>query len=141
MLQLTTPALLFPAISLLFLAYNNRFLALASLVRNLEGAYAVERQSHLYDQIRNLRMRLHLIRLMEFLGVLAFVFCVLSMFLLFSELGRVATGAFAVALLLLLSSLICALAEIHVSSRALEILLRRVEAPARDEGPSRNETL
>ena len=34
-----TPALLFPAISLLLLAYTNRFLALANLVRRLHDEY------------------------------------------------------------------------------------------------------
>jgi hypothetical protein len=38
-LSLTTPALLFSAISLLLLAYTNRFLAYASVVRNLHARY------------------------------------------------------------------------------------------------------
>lgn len=38
-ISLTTPALLFPAISLLLLAYTNRFLTLAGLIRNLYKLY------------------------------------------------------------------------------------------------------
>ena len=42
-----TPALLFPAISLLLLAYTNRFLALANLVRRLHDEYNREHKSPL----------------------------------------------------------------------------------------------
>ena len=41
-LSITTPALLFPAISLLLLAYTNRFLALAALMRDLYNRYAAQ---------------------------------------------------------------------------------------------------
>ena len=40
--SLTTPALLFPAISLLLLAYTNRFFALAALIRNLSNGETVQ---------------------------------------------------------------------------------------------------
>jgi Protein of unknown function (DUF2721). len=41
-INLTTPALLFPAISLLLLAYTSRFLALAALMRELHVRYKTQ---------------------------------------------------------------------------------------------------
>ncbi len=128
-MELTTPALLFPAISLLFLAYNARFLALASLVRNLESEYSKGKSRMVYEQIRSIRKRIILIQCMEGLGVLSFLLCVLSMFLLFNEQIKTAEFIFGTALVVLFLSLVCALIEIQVSARALEILLKRVEAP------------
>lgn len=44
-----TPALLFPAISLVMLAYTNRFLALATLVRALHAEYIKSESKILYQ--------------------------------------------------------------------------------------------
>ena len=78
-MDLTTPALLFPAISLLLLAYTNRFLAIATIIRQLHKMYLDNPKSILEGQIKNLRTRLFLIRSMQFFGVLSFFLCVLSM--------------------------------------------------------------
>lgn len=81
-----TPALLFPAISLLLLAFTNRFLALANLVRRLYDEYMKEPKSyHLLGQIRNLRSRIHLVRNMQRLGVFSFVCCVITMYCVYIE--------------------------------------------------------
>ena len=78
-IDINTPALLFPAITLLMLAYTNRFLSLASLVRKLHEEYSRgEREKNLLKQIKNLRSRINLIRYMQALGVLSFLCCVLS---------------------------------------------------------------
>jgi hypothetical protein len=79
-LTLQTPSLLFPAVSLLLLAYTNRFLGLASLVRSLEGSYRQSREGRLLDQIRNLKRRLRLIRNMQLAGVLSLFCCTVTMF-------------------------------------------------------------
>lgn len=68
-LTLTTPALLFSAISLLLLAYTNRFLAIAALVRGLRDKYLENPSGLLIGQIKNLRSRLSLIRNMQILGL------------------------------------------------------------------------
>ncbi len=73
-MELTTPALLFPAISLLLLAYTNRFLVLAQLIRQLHSSerdyfQSMVFQSMVQRQIANLRQRIALIRLMQALGV------------------------------------------------------------------------
>ena len=82
-ITLTTPALLFPTVSLLMLAYTNRFLTLAQIIRNLHARYQDEDDENLLGQITNLRYRVYLIRNMQIAGVLSLLFCVVSMFALF----------------------------------------------------------
>ena len=126
-LPLTTPALLFPAISLLLLAYTNRFLTLANLARGLRDRYIATHEAHVASQIANLRHRLHLIRDMQVFGVSSFFLCVLSMILLY--VGQDAAGAivFGAALLLLLISLALSLWEVQISIDALTLELQDVD--------------
>jgi hypothetical protein len=127
-INITTPALLFPAISLLLLAYTNRFLAIATLIRNLRQAYheASEKRS-IEAQIRNLKLRLVLIRNMQIFGVVSFFLCVLSMFMLFSEYPHWGNYIFGGSLLTLLVSLAISIYEIQISTRALNIDLGEME--------------
>jgi hypothetical protein len=119
---------LFPAISLLLLAYTNRFLALANLVRRLHDEYNKETKSqHLLGQIRNLRQRLNLVRYMQGLGVFSFVCCVITMYCIYSEWTVAAKYIFAVSLLSLLASLVISLIEITQSTKALELELSDIE--------------
>jgi len=120
--------LLFPAISLLMLAYTNRFLALASLIRNLYTRYKEhpDKESEL-KQIQNLRLRLRLIRLMQLFGVLSLFLCVLSMFFVYEQLPVWANFLFAASLVAMLISLFLSLSEIQISTRALEIELKDME--------------
>ncbi|MEL6560766.1 MAG: DUF2721 domain-containing protein [Bacteroidota bacterium] len=128
MINLTTPALLFPAISLLLLAYTNRFLSIATLIRQLHGKYLENPEKAIvYGQIANLRKRLHLIRLMQVLGVLSFFFCVLSMILIFQDLMMLASYIFGLSLVLLLLSLAILLKELFISTHALELELSDME--------------
>ncbi len=124
MTDITTPALLFSAISLIFLAYTNRFLAYAALVRSLKKEHeATPDASHL-AQIRNLYLRMHLTRAMQILGVLSLLFSVFSMFLFYVGASLVATLLFGLGLLLLCFSLGLAIWEIHISVKALGIHLK-----------------
>jgi hypothetical protein len=123
---LTTPALLFPAISLLLLAYTNRFLSLANLVRNLYDRYRKEPQEKLLIQIHNLNVRIKIIRSMQLLGVLSFFLCVFTMGLLFFEFTLFGEIAFAVSLLLLLLSLALSARELWISADALEVQLNEI---------------
>jgi Protein of unknown function (DUF2721) len=127
MLDLTTPALLFPAISLFMLAYTQRFLALASLVRQLNEQYKQTKQVHLEKQIKNLRERIYLIRNTQFLAVSSFFCCLLCMALLFWDLRIFANIVFGLSLLLLLTSLFLQLWEIQISVRALQLELDEME--------------
>ena len=127
-INITTPALLFPAISLLLLAYTNRFLAIATLIRNLRKAYAeASEKRNIAAQIQNLKLRLLLIRNMQIFGVVSFFLCVLSMFMLFS--GNPAAGSyiFGGSLITLLISLGISIYEIQISTRALNLDLGDME--------------
>jgi hypothetical protein len=127
-LSITTPALLFPAISLLMLAYTNRFLALASLIRSLHDKYQIDRdQKHLVEQIRNLHARIRLIRSMQAFGVVSFLFCVVCMFCIFRGWNSAAYIIFAFSIIAFVVSLILSLVEIILSTRALEVVLRDME--------------
>lgn len=119
-MELTTPALLFPAISLLLLAYTNRFLVLAQLIRQLHSSNRDYFQTMVRRQIQNLRQRIALIRWMQALGVSSFLFCTLSMFALFIQQQRLAETCFGFSLLLLLGSLLLSLYEIAISTKAIE---------------------
>ncbi|KAF1038577.1 MAG: hypothetical protein GAK35_03759 [Herbaspirillum frisingense] len=123
MMNLTTPALLFPATSLLLLAYTNRFLVLAQLIRNLQTQDRNDGRDLVIRQILNLRKRIVLTRYMQALGVSSFIMCAVSMFLIFVERDRLAEIFFGISLFLLVLSLTVSLWEIMISTRAIEITL------------------
>ncbi|NLI61206.1 MAG: DUF2721 domain-containing protein [Clostridiales bacterium] len=118
-LELTTPALLFTAISLLISAYTSRFLTLAQLLRQLDSVYRKRPEEGILEQMKNLSHRIQLIRWMQIMGVLSFILCVLSMFLLF--LNRQIGGqiSFAISLIALMVSLIILIYEVQISVSAL----------------------
>ena len=124
---LATPALLFPAVSLLLLAYTNRFLGLAGLIRGLAARYQETRDRTLVDQIHNLRHRLMLIRRMQALGVASIFACVTCMFALFAGGQTVGKFLFGVSLILLMGSLAMSFREIQLSTNALNIQLSVLE--------------
>jgi Protein of unknown function (DUF2721) len=126
-ISLTTPALLFPTVSLLMLAYTNRFLTLASIIRNLHARYKEEDDDNLLGQIANLRYRVYLIRNMQIFGVLSLLFCVVSMFALFQGWTVGGNWSFAIALLLMIVSMLISLRELMVSVGALDLLLLDME--------------
>lgn len=125
-LTLTTPALLFPAISLLLLAYTNRFLAVAAVIRQLHNQMK-SGQGQYHEELASLRHRVELIRQMQAVGVLSLFFCVLCMFLLFAGLVLPGKLVFGVALLLLLASLGLSVREIQLSADALNLHLKDLE--------------
>lgn len=126
-LTLTTPGLLFPTVSLLLLAYTNRFLAIAALIRNMVAQYKDSHDPVLLPQIENLKLRVRLIRDMQFLGVSSLFLCVVCMVLLFAGMGRAGAWVFVGSLLLMLASLALSIREIQISIRALQIQLGSLE--------------
>jgi hypothetical protein len=126
-LNLTTPALLFPAISLLLLAYTNRFLTLATLIRNLHGRFKESPDQRILGQIKNLRLRVKLIRNMQVLGVLSLLLCVVCMFVIFAGNLESAKFIFGLSLILLIVSLAISAWEIQISVKALNIQLSDIE--------------
>lgn len=129
-MSINTPALLFPAITLLMLAYTNRFLGLASLIRKLHERYRLvpEDREIIKEQIRNLKRRLSLIKQMQAGGILSFFFCVLCMLFFYLNHAVWAYTTFGLSLVLLMLSLVISLNEIYISTRALEIELRDMES-------------
>ena len=127
-ISFNTPALLFPAISLIMLAYTNRFLALSSRVRNLHDKYQNQEQKHiLHGQIKNLRYRLKLIKNMQALGVVTFLGCILCMYLIYVQFMLAANIIFAISLISFSASLLLSLLEIQLSTKALELELSDME--------------
>jgi hypothetical protein len=125
-LSITTPALIFPTVSLILLAYTNRFLAVAALIRKLSADYKTHEDKRLADQIRNLTIRIRLIRDMQMFSIAAIFLSVLCMFFLFNGYHLAAQYAFGISLLTLLISLGMSLREIQISTRALSIQLKDI---------------
>ena len=127
MLDLSTPALLFPALSLLLLAYTNRFITLANLVRTLHQEYTRDRSGLVIGQIENLQRRISMIKIMQIFGVSSLLLCVVCMFLLFLQLVIAAEIVFAVSLVSMMVSLGYSLAELFISVNALNLQLSTLE--------------
>ena len=125
-ISINTPALLFPAITLMMLAFTNRFLALATLIRNLHAKYKQMQEDReiIKAQIANLKRRLVLVKQMQAMGIISFFFCVLSMLFFYFNNESWAFAIFGLSMLSLLISLGLSLNEIFISTRALEIELR-----------------
>src|SRR5215212_7209311 len=113
------------------LSYTNCFLTLATIIRTLHDRYNNEANDNLLGQIANLRYRSYLIRNMQIFGVLSLLFCVISMFSLFA--GWVAGGqwTFAIALILMMVSMLISLRELQISVGALDLLLVELEEEER----------
>ncbi|MCB0460596.1 MAG: DUF2721 domain-containing protein [Flavobacteriaceae bacterium] len=126
-ITLTTPGLLFSAISLLLLAYTNRFLALASLIRHLKEEYLKNPDKLIAGQIENLSKRVVLIKNMQLWGVASLFLCVLCMFLIFADKQLLGKWVFGVGLVFLLISLGISIREIQISVKALNLHLKSME--------------
>ncbi|MCA0236622.1 MAG: DUF2721 domain-containing protein [Bacteroidetes bacterium] len=126
-LTIQTPALLFPALSLLLLAYTNKFLAIANLIRKLVSDFDESSKVMLLQQIHSLRRRLWLIRWMQVFGVGSILLCVITMFLVYEGWQMWAKILFAFSLLLMMTSLVITLMEIFLSAGALRVLMREFE--------------
>jgi hypothetical protein len=126
-LSLNTPALLFSAISLIMLAYTNRFLAYASVIRNLHDKYLVKKDKSIEQQIANLKLRIDLTRWMQIFGISSLLLCVLTMFLIYIDQHLSAVWIFGIALILLIISLGLLIKEIQISARALKLHISDME--------------
>jgi hypothetical protein len=127
-LTLTTPALLFSAISLIMLAYTNRFLAYAAIVRGLREKYLESKDESLIFQNKNIKQRLNLTRWMQIFGITSLLFCVLTMFLIYVDFKATAAWCFGFGLILLIISLAILIKEIQISTKALNVHLSDIEA-------------
>lgn len=126
-LTLSIPALLFPAISLTMLAYNARYLAIAALIRQLHQKYQETASLTVGLQVKKLRKRLSIIKNMQAVAILSFLFSVITMFLIYVELDFWANLIFGISLLALMCSLILSLIEVQLSTKALSIQLEDMQ--------------
>jgi hypothetical protein len=125
-ISINTSALLFPAVSLILLAYTNRFLALANVIRQLHERYKGKEDNEkalLHAQIKNLKYRLRLIKYMQILGVLTFAFCIVSMYCIYNGWMSEARWTFGTSLVIFCASLSLSLLELISSTKSLEIEL------------------
>jgi hypothetical protein len=133
-MDITTPALLFPAISLLMLAYTNRFLGLAAVIRNLHAEYLKSPNTRYVRQIQSLRRRIMLTRTMQFWGAFSLLLCTVCMFILFAGLARLGQLFFGASMIAMIISLLVSIWEIHLSVDALQLHLKDIEH-AEEEKP------
>jgi len=132
-LTLITPTFLFSAISLLLLAYTNRFLSYAQLVRTLKDKYLEDPDKVKAAQIDNLRKRLYITRSMQLLGISSLFSCVVTMFLIYVGFQLMAAYVFGLAILLLIASLGLSVWEIQISVKALELHLSDMKQPEKEQ--------
>lgn len=126
-LTLTTPSIVFSAISLIMLAYTNRFLAYAQVIRNLTGQQRINPSQVTHAQIVNLRKRLYMMRSMQIFGVTSLLLCVLCTFLIYIGLQMTAVYTFGIALVLLVISLSISVREIVISAHSLDLSLHEAD--------------
>lgn len=124
-LSITDPAFMFPGISLLFLAYTNRYLALAGIVRSLNNNIEEQDMQNRVKQIDSLHIRILLIKYMQAFGVVAFLFCIFSMFALISGQQHTGEVLFMSSLGAMTISLLLSLTEVLKSGQSLRIELDR----------------
>lgn len=133
-LEISTPALFFPAVSLLMLAYTNRFFGLAAIIRTLHRSHTEKPDPVLLLEIKSMRRRMHLIRDMQSFGIVAIILCTVCMFLLFRGYYRAGAAVFGVSMVCMLLSLIWALVEVRMSGQALDLHLRDLEKDEKEKG-------
>lgn len=126
-ITITTPALLFPAISVLFLAYANRYLAITNRTRELHGLYKRTQSHFAKKQVESLRKRIRLIIFMQLLAVMGIICCVLTMGLVFLDIQLMATYSFITGMALIVLSLLVSMWELLISTQALNIELQTIE--------------
>jgi len=126
-LTLTTPALLFPTISLLLLAYTNRYIAISNRIRALHSQYTSEQSDVIIKQIKILRQRITLIRNMQLIGIGAMVSAAFTMYLIYNGFTHLVHTVFGISLIMMLISLTLCAVEVYLSNKALLILLKDIE--------------
>lgn len=126
-LNITDPAIMFPGISLLFLAYTNRYLALASVIRTLNKDLKKQDEKNRIEQIENLHLRVNLIKYMQAFGVLSFLFCVFAMLSLFWQQQKIGETCFILSLGAIVISLLISMVEILKSGQSLQIEIDRTK--------------
>jgi hypothetical protein len=126
-LSLTTPAILFPTISLLLLAYTNRYIAISNRIRLLHGSYKTEPSHKIIRQIQILKQRILLIRNMQILGIGSMFMAAFTMFMIYYNFAQYAHWVFGASLFCMLISLGMCSVEVYLSNKALLIQISDIE--------------
>ncbi|WP_374163650.1 DUF2721 domain-containing protein [Arcticibacter sp. MXS-1] len=125
--SVSTPIILFPAISLILLAYTEKFVQLGRLLRTLKKQYEDHNAPHIIEQIQNLRTRIYLIRNMQASGTCAFFLCIATIFLMFQGQEEIAWYTFWFSMIFLMLALYLSFREINLSSNALRLAISDVK--------------
>jgi hypothetical protein len=130
---LTTPAILFPAVSLLLIAYTNRYLAIARLIRELKTAHRKQENPIYLKQIRVLKRRERFIRNMQAFAIASLFCCTFAMALIYLDEKSWGGMVFGAALLLMLISLAISFRDILMAGIALKIELEELEEELKED--------
>jgi hypothetical protein len=126
-LGIGTPALLFSTVSLLMIAFTNRFMSMASLIRGLHEKFQMNPDDSILKQIQNLRLRMKLIQYMQIIAIFSLILSVVCMFLLFMDEQMIARWFFGIGLVGMCIALCMSAWEITISTKALEVELSDME--------------
>ena len=126
-LSIGTPALLFSTVSLLMIAFTNRFMSMASLIRGLHEKFQQNPDDAIRMQIDNLRLRMKLIQYMQIIAIFSLILSVVCMFLLFMDEQMIARWFFGIGLVGMCIALCMSAWEITISTKALEVELSDME--------------
>ncbi|CAM4126522.1 MULTISPECIES: DUF2721 domain-containing protein [Aquirufa] len=126
-LSISTPALLFSTVSLLMIAFTNRFMSMASLIRDLHLKFQKNPEDAIFKQIENLRLRMKLIQSMQIIAIFSLLLSVICMFLLFMNEEMIARWFFGIGLIGMSLALSLSAWEITISTKALEVELSDME--------------
>ncbi|MBT3852279.1 MAG: DUF2721 domain-containing protein [Gammaproteobacteria bacterium] len=128
-MEITTPALLFPAISLLFVAYTSRLHSLSVLIRAMTTDGSNESKTmHAKEQLNILKKRVNYIKRMQVFGILSFIFNLITIICLYINYDYLANYIFGFGLFMLSASLFFALLETLISTKALNIHLKNYKS-------------
>lgn len=126
-ITLTTPAILFSTVSLLYVAYSTRFVAISNLIRSLKTRFLEGHELAVLQQLENLRLRVLLIRNMQLTGVISLIVSAISMVFIYLGEQNIGFIFFGVSLLFLIYSMLLAAREIWISVISLNIELDSLE--------------
>ena len=126
-LGIGTPALLFSTVSLMMIAFTNRFMSMASLIRGLHEKFQMNPDDSILKQIQNLRLRMKLIQYMQIIAIFSLILSVVCMFLLFMDEQLIARWFFGLGLVGMCIALCMSAWEITISTKALEVELSDME--------------
>ena len=128
-MDITTPAILFPAISLLFVAYTNRLHSLSVLIRAMTTEGSNESKTrHTQEQLDILQKRVTYIKRMQVFGILSFIFNLITIICLYINYDYLANYIFGFGLLMLSASLFFTLLETLISTKALGVHLKNYKS-------------